>query len=44
MESRLKKARVNVSDLLHDAFLVKAARSKEKQWHGLSGHDGDTSS
>ena len=38
MESRLKKARVNVSELLHNAFLVKAARSKEKQWHGLSGH------
>ena len=39
MESRLKKARVNVSELLHDAFLVKAARSMEKQWHGLSGHE-----
>ena len=37
MESRLKKARVNVSELLHDAFLAKAARSKEKQWHGLIG-------
>ena len=37
MESRLKKARVNVSELLHDAFLVKAARSKEKQLHGLNG-------
>ena len=30
MESRLKKARVNVSELVHDAFLVKTARSKEK--------------
>ena len=27
MESRLKKARANVSELLHDAF------STEKQWH-----------
>ena len=39
MESRLDKARANVSELLHDAFLVKAARSKEKQWHGLNGHE-----
>ena len=31
MESRLKKARVNVSELLHDAFFAEAARSKEKQ-------------
>ena len=37
MESKLKKARVNVSDLLHDAFLVKAVRSREKRWHGLNG-------
>ena len=37
MESMLKKARANVSELLHDVFLVKAARSKEKQWHGLNG-------
>ena len=29
MKSRLKKARVNVSELLHDAFLAKAARTKE---------------
>ena len=32
MESRLKKARANVSELLHDAFFAKSARSKEKQW------------
>ena len=37
MESKSKRARVNVSELLHDAFLTKAARSKEKQWHGLNG-------
>ena len=37
MESRLKKARVNVSELLHDAFLAKAARSKEKQRHSRIG-------
>ena len=30
MESRWKKARVNVSELLHDAFLAKASRSKRK--------------
>ena len=39
MESKVKQARVNVSrvnvsELLHDTFLVKAARSKQKQWHG----------
>ena len=34
-----KRARVNLSELLHDAFLVNAARSKEKQWHGLKGHE-----
>ena len=39
MESRLKKARANVSELLHDAFLAKSARSKEKQWHGLNGRE-----
>ena len=39
IESRLKKARVNVSELLHDAFLVKSARSKEKRWHALKGHE-----
>ena len=39
MESRLKKARSNVSELLHDAFLAKAARSKEKQWYGLNGRE-----
>ena len=39
MDSRLKKARANVSELLHDAFLVKAGRSKEKQWHGLNGRE-----
>ena len=27
-----------MSELLHDAFLAKGARSKEKQWHGLNGH------
>ena len=31
VESRLKKACTNVSEVLHDVFLVKAARSKEKQ-------------
>ena len=39
MESRLKKARANVSELLHDAFLAKSARSKEKPWHGLDGRE-----
>ena len=39
MQSRLKKGRVNVSELLQDEFLKKAARSKEKQWHGLNGHE-----
>ena len=39
IESRLKKARANVSELLHDAFLVNSARSKEKQWHGLNGRE-----
>ena len=49
MESRLKKARANVSELLrdaanvsellHGACLVKSARSKEKQWHGLNGSE-----
>ena len=33
MESKSKRARFNVSELLHDAFLAKAARSNEKQWH-----------
>ena len=41
MESRSKRARVNVSELLHDAFLAKAARSKEKQWHGLNGRENE---
>ena len=27
-----------MSELLHDAFLVKDARSKEKQWHSWNGH------
>ena len=31
MESMLKKARANVSELLHDAFLVNSTRSKEKK-------------
>ena len=39
MESRLKKARANVSELVHDAFLVKSARSQEKRWHGLNGRE-----
>ena len=39
VESKSKKARVNVSELLHDASLAKAARSKEKQWHGLNGRE-----
>ena len=39
MESKLKKARVNVSEWLHDTFLAKAARSEEKQWHGLNGRE-----
>ena len=34
-----KRARVNVSELVHDAFLAKAARIKEKQWHGLNGRE-----
>ena len=33
MESKSKRARVNVSELLHDAFVARAARSKEKHWH-----------
>ena len=28
-----------MSELLHDAFLAKAARSKEKHWHGLNGRE-----
>ena len=39
MESKSKRARVNVSELLHDAFLAKAVRSKEKQRHGLNGRE-----
>ena len=39
MESSLKKARVNVSELLHDAFLAKAARSKKKQWYSRNGRE-----
>ena len=39
MGSSLKKARVNVSELLHDEFLAKAARSKAKQWYGLNGRE-----
>ena len=39
MESRLKKARANASALLHDAFFVKSAPSKEKQCHGLNGRE-----
>ena len=40
VESKSKKrARVNVSELLHDAFLAQAARSEEKQWHGLNGRE-----
>ena len=39
MQSIKKKARVNVSELLNDALLVNAARPKEKQWHGLNGHE-----
>ena len=38
-ESSSKKASANVSELFHDAFLVKAARSNEKQCHGLDGHE-----
>ena len=37
VETKSKRARVNVSELLHDAFLAKAARSQDKQWHGLNG-------
>ena len=39
VEPRLKKARANVSELLHDAFLAKSARSKETQWHGIIGRE-----
>ena len=39
MDSRLKKARVNVYELLHDAFLAKAGQSEEKQWHDLNGRE-----
>ena len=39
MESRLKKARANVSELRQDAFHVKSARSKEKKWHSLNGRE-----
>ena len=39
MQPRLKKARANVSELLHDVFLVNAARFKEMQWHGLNGRE-----
>ena len=28
-----------MSELLRDAFLVNATRSKEKQWHGLDGRE-----
>ena len=28
-----------MSEFLHDAFLVKAARTREKQWHCLHGHE-----
>ena len=28
-----------MSEFLYDAFLVKAARTKEKQWHCLHGHE-----
>ena len=35
----LKKACVNMSELLHDAFLVQAARSQKTQWHGLNGYE-----
>ena len=38
-ESKSKRAHVNVSELLHDASLAKAARSKEKQWYGLGGRE-----
>ena len=30
---------MNVSELLHDAFLAKAARSKERQWLGFNGRE-----
>ena len=30
VESKSKEARVNVSELLHDAFLAKAARSRQE--------------
>ena len=39
VESKSQRARVNVSELLHEAFLAKTARSKEKQWHGLNGRE-----
>ena len=39
MESRLKKAHVNESELFRDAFLVKAVRFKKKQRHGLIGRE-----
>ena len=32
-------SRVSVSELQQDAFLVKVARSEEKQWHGLTGRE-----
>ena len=38
-EEMESKARANVSELLHDAFLAKSVRSKEKQWHGLNGRE-----
>ena len=28
-----------MSELLHSAFLVKSAQSKEQQWHGLNGRE-----
>ena len=39
MEAKSKRARVDVSESLHDAFLAKAARSQEKQWHGVNGRE-----
>ena len=39
-ESKSKKGHASsVSELLHDALLAEAARSKEKQWHGLNGRE-----
>ena len=35
VESKSKRARVNVSELLHDAFLAKAARSNGMVWMGV---------